>query len=305
MPPTRNGEAWIVRPRPHHINRFSQFLTGGLIATGWPGIGDLSGRSAEEIRRALRRTYRQYTPRKLGHAVGQLDRLVNQIRRGDFVVVPDPDAGALYIGKVTGPYRFDQSRDNGAEGYPHHRPVRWLLGRTAVVREELPRTVQQSLLAHQPITVTNESAIRQFVAEAEALAKMGEARMSAGGQAGPEDNTVDEYDDFGGVEGDITYLLRLHRKRDRQLRLAKIRQAIKTNRGILRCEVPRCGFDFAATYGRLGIGYAQVHHLRPLSSLYEASEVKLKGLMIVCANCHVMIHRGGQCRPVRELIRRR
>jgi hypothetical protein len=31
-------------------------------------------------------------------------------------------------------------------------------------------------------------------------------------------------------------------------------------------------------------------------------EVKLKDLAVVCANCHVMIHMGGKCRPLAGLI---
>ena len=31
--------------------------------------------------------------------------------------------------------------------------------------------------------------------------------------------------------------------------------------GKLVCEVPKCGFDFEERFGKLGKGYAQVHHL--------------------------------------------
>ncbi|WP_370693652.1 HNH endonuclease [Nitrospira tepida] len=67
--------------------------------------------------------------------------------------------------------------------------------------------------------------------------------------------------------------------------------------------MPKCGFDFGKRYGRIGIGYAQVHHLRPLSSVpAKGVKSKLSHLAIVCANCHVMIHHGGQCRPLKNLI---
>ena len=72
--------------------------------------------------------------------------------------------------------------------------------------------------------------------------------------------------------------------------------------GRLPCEVPGCAFDFLAVYGEIGTGYAQVHHRRPLSDRTRPSETRLSELVVVCANCHVMIHRGGECRPLETLL---
>jgi 5-methylcytosine-specific restriction protein A len=95
-----------------------------------------------------------------------------------------------------------------------------------------------------------------------------------------------------------------HRQREGRARRAKIKNALAGNDGRLICEVENCGFDFKACYGDLGEGYAQVHHLLPLSSSpIDGREIKLSDLAIVCANCHVMIHVGGKCRPLKGLIR--
>ena len=59
--------------------------------------------------------------------------------------------------------------------------------------------------------------------------------------------------------------------------------------GALRCE--GCGFDFAATYGELGHGFAECHHVVPLADLRAGSRTRLSDLVILCANCHRMIHR--------------
>lgn len=110
-------------------------------------------------------------------------------------------------------------------------------------------------------------------------------------------------EEFEGFEGTLKRRYVAHRSRENQLRLAKIREALRENNGKLHCEVPKCGFDFGKRYGRIGIGYAQVHHLRPLSSVpAKGVKSKLSHLAIVCANCHVMIHHGGQCRPLKNLI---
>ena len=105
-----------------------------------------------------------------------------------------------------------------------------------------------------------------------------------------------------GFEGQLTYRYSLHRKRESKLRAAKIEQSLSKN-GDLTCEVPGCGFDFAKTYGAMGEGYAQVHHLVPLSEAPSTGHsTTLDDLAIVCANCHAMIHKGGECRPLEGLI---
>jgi hypothetical protein len=94
-----------------------------------------------------------------------------------------------------------------------------------------------------------------------------------------------------------------HRRREAQARREKIRDAKAKNGGKLVCEVPDCAFDFSERYGPLGEGYAHVHHLEPLSKApKEGRVIKLKDLAVVCANCHAMIHLGGECRPLKGLI---
>lgn len=58
----------------------------------------------------------------------------------------------------------------------------------------------------------------------------------------------------------------------------------------VKCSI--CGFDFEKTYGEIGKGYIQVHHINELSSIEEVYEVNPEtDLLPVCANCHVIIHR--------------
>ena len=53
-----------------------------------------------------------------------------------------------------------------------------------------------------------------------------------------------------------------------------------------------CGFDFEETYGELGKGYIEVHHIKPLSELEEEVVIDPeKDLICVCSNCHRMLHR--------------
>jgi hypothetical protein len=114
----------------------------------------------------------------------------------------------------------------------------------------------------------------------------------------PVAGEVDE--ELSALEGKLRYRLVRHRSRERALRKAKIKAAIAG--GSLRCEVRGCGFDFAERYGEAGVGYAQVHHLKPLSHTGE-TQTSLDDLAIVCANCHAIIHRGGKSRELDSLIR--
>lgn len=53
-----------------------------------------------------------------------------------------------------------------------------------------------------------------------------------------------------------------------------------------------CGFDFGLTYGELGKGYIEVHHIKPLSELEEEVVIVPEtDLICVCSNCHRMLHR--------------
>jgi hypothetical protein len=110
-------------------------------------------------------------------------------------------------------------------------------------------------------------------------------------------------EDDDGHEGELKTLLVRHRKREHKFRAKKITDVMQRNDGRLICEVPHCGFDFHARYGELGVGFVEVHHKKPLSQApRRGRSIRLSDLAVVCANCHRMIHRHGQCRPLERLI---
>jgi 5-methylcytosine-specific restriction enzyme A len=104
------------------------------------------------------------------------------------------------------------------------------------------------------------------------------------------------------MEGALSFAFKRHRARESWLRNAKIQEAKQSNNGRLKCEVLRCGFDFLEFYGEIGRDFAHVHHKKPLSDRTLPSETRLSDLAIVCANCHAMIHQGGECRPLDDLV---
>lgn len=112
--------------------------------------------------------------------------------------------------------------------------------------------------------------------------------------------------ELSAFEGEQRKLFIRHRKRESALRAAKIRQSLREGKGHLACEVPNCGFDFLKTYGEDGRNFAIVHHKKPLSWMpSKGAKTSLTDLAIVCANCHAMIHRGGECREMAALIQKK
>ena len=116
-------------------------------------------------------------------------------------------------------------------------------------------------------------------------------------------NAAPQGETLSATENRRDRLLIWSRSRERSLRDAKIRAALKNSPdGLLRCEVPGCGFCFEEVYGTVGAKFAHVHHLNALSGGDKEVETMLKDLAIVCANCHAMIHRHRQCRPLEGLV---
>jgi 5-methylcytosine-specific restriction enzyme A len=81
----------------------------------------------------------------------------------------------------------------------------------------------------------------------------------------------------------------LHRRYERNSALvqAKKKKALATL-GRLACEV--CGFDFRERYGHHGEGFIECHHAKPVHALKPGDKTKVSDLLLLCSNCHRMIH---------------
>lgn len=104
------------------------------------------------------------------------------------------------------------------------------------------------------------------------------------------------------TEGGVTKRLVNVYERDSHLRA----RAIEIHK--LNCHI--CGFNFGETYGEIGEGYIEVHHIIPISTFGEARTVKPEtDMMTVCANCHRMLHRSVDnpisLEKLREIIEKR
>lgn len=92
--------------------------------------------------------------------------------------------------------------------------------------------------------------------------------------------------------------LRIHLRRERSQRLVA---EFKSRLTKLQCQV--CDFDFEGTYGELGSGYIEAHHVIPVAQLQDGAKTRITDLVALCANCHRMVHRNDLI-DWRELRRR-
>jgi hypothetical protein len=66
------------------------------------------------------------------------------------------------------------------------------------------------------------------------------------------------------------------------------KQALSRNK-MLNCVI--CGFSFLGTYGEIGAGFIEGHHLNQLSKQGGKTKLsKAEEIVLVCSNCHRMIH---------------
>jgi hypothetical protein len=102
------------------------------------------------------------------------------------------------------------------------------------------------------------------------------------------ESIFDEYEEDGFSEGREIY--KLHKSKERSLALVKLVKASGLKMDpYLRCEI--CGFSFKEKYGYMGDGYIEAHHMYPISELSEETVTRVEDMILVCSNCHRMLHR--------------
>lgn len=84
------------------------------------------------------------------------------------------------------------------------------------------------------------------------------------------------------IEGTKTEIVQSKTKRSRRLRDL----AFEAAAGV--CNV--CERDFSEVLGGRGVRVLQVHHRKQLSNRVSPAITKLSDLVVVCANCHLLLH---------------
>jgi predicted Mrr-cat superfamily restriction endonuclease len=112
-------QIFMVRSKPHNIERIDVFLKDNIIAIGWTETGDLTSATKEDIRQALKSL--GYEGQSLLTNLGMINAFVNTMKEGDIVLVRE--GKVVHIGKV-GPYEWREEYID--KHMAHTRPVKWL-----------------------------------------------------------------------------------------------------------------------------------------------------------------------------------
>ena len=131
---------WMVRAESDG-SLFQPFIDKGLVAIGWPDVGDL-GRfeSRETLLAELRDRYPGQRAGWYTNAGGMLHRFSRELQADDSVVSYDRTRRVYAVGKLRGEYRFDAGFD---PAYPNVRRVEWKA--MEVSRDALATATKNSL----------------------------------------------------------------------------------------------------------------------------------------------------------------
>jgi predicted HNH restriction endonuclease len=182
------------------------------------------------------------------------------MKKGDVIYVKE---GPLIVGRgtVNGPYKFRMNRhivDGDGYLWPHQIPVAW--------ERDFPSF--RLLLGGEPNTV--RTLTDEHLAQIETALRSAFARE----------------DSNSAREGELVSRMNRFRKRNRAIIEAKRR----ASRGI--CEA--CGMSLRDIY-RLedklnGRDCLHVHHRNPLAESEGARVTTLDDLVLLCPNCHAVVH---------------
>ncbi len=130
----------------------------------------------------------------------------------------------------------------------------------------------------------------------QAIEQQSDVLQNAGRRDSEEGDSDDKYE---AIEGRM--LTRQHRAYERNRKLVeRKKQQVQRRLGKLSCEA--CKFDFAESYGDRGVGFIECHHIRPVSELTGGGKTTPDDLVLLCANCHRMVHARRPWLSLAELI---
>ena len=99
-------------------------------------------------------------------------------------------------------------------------------------------------------------------------------------------------------EGKKRMVNHIIRERNPRLRQQAINNFLIENK-TLHCEA--CKFNFEKKYGIHGKDFIECHHTIPLSQMKQGHKTKSEDLVLLCSNCHRMVHRGKKWLSLDEL----
>ncbi|WP_368895696.1 hypothetical protein [Priestia megaterium] len=141
-----------MKSKPHGIDRLHEFIFGikednfSFVAIGWPGIGDLTSVSKDEIRERLEKKY-NYKGQQLATYLGAVNAFVNTVKKDDLILISN-NLDQVYVLEV-GEYRYVKNYDNDTDGMCHQREAKLLI---VLNKADLNKELQELLRNRGTIT---------------------------------------------------------------------------------------------------------------------------------------------------------
>ena len=112
------------------------------ICIGWVYLGNLKGKSAQDIEDIYDSNNPNATASERGQDLSQIKNFVLDMNIGDYVVYSKSNEG-ISIGEVTSDYYFDDKNPDQFEHYVHNRKVKWL--KTNLPRDDFDQNLKNSI----------------------------------------------------------------------------------------------------------------------------------------------------------------
>jgi predicted HNH restriction endonuclease len=113
-----------------------------------------------------------------------------------------------------------------------------------------------------------------------------------------ETHLVQDISEPTGVDGNPVLAKHLRYERNSPL-INKIKERALARNKMLNCQV--CKFSFLEKYGEIGKGFIEAHHKKPLSEIKRQTRKTEDDFILVCSNCHRMLHQNSLAIDVKEL----
>ncbi len=148
---------WLVRAGENAF-LIDDFKEESIVAIGWE-IGDLTGKTPNEIKEIMAKKYPDATKTGLGLNSGQVIRFVCDFQIGDWVISFNPHTRRYLVGKITSDYYYSsklaEKYNQTNEFYPHFRDVKWL---GEAKRDDLSDSASKPLKSIMTVINLNDSA---------------------------------------------------------------------------------------------------------------------------------------------------
>ena len=130
---------WMVRSGDRGY-MVQSFLTEGLVAIGWPQVGDITAfKTKSDLLVAVTKHLPLESAGNHQSSASQLFRFAKEPKIGDGVVTFDSDSRTYHLGEICSEYRFDKQV---FPDFPNRRTVKWI---RAISRDELSVPTKNSL----------------------------------------------------------------------------------------------------------------------------------------------------------------